>query len=118
MNLPRFGLSHRAIILAVTLVGLLVGGLAPVAGVMHTPSDLTGEALKIVRESHGGPLMAYPDSGYFEMPHWQFKDVIAPDDLHGFATGWVSDGVQVLGGCCGLSPEHIRALAPLKQGRG
>jgi len=24
-------------------------------------------------------------------------------------------GVQVLGGCCGLSPEHIAAIAPLKE---
>ena len=26
----------------------------------------------------------------------------------------IRGGVQVLGGCCGLSPAHIAALAPLK----
>jgi homocysteine S-methyltransferase len=84
------------------------------AGVMHTPSDVIGDAIAILREAFDGPLTAYPDSGYFKMPQWQFEDVIAPDALLTFATGWVDSGVQVIGGCCGLSPEHIAAIAPLK----
>ena len=35
----------------------------------------TGDALAILREHFRGPLMAYPDSGYFKMPHWQFVDI-------------------------------------------
>jgi S-methylmethionine-dependent homocysteine/selenocysteine methylase len=84
------------------------------AGVMHTPSDVVGDAIAILREVFDGPLTAYPDSGYFKMPQWQFEDVIAPDELLRFATDWVDSGVQVIGGCCGLSPEHISAIAPLK----
>ena len=85
------------------------------AGIMHTPSDLVSDALKILRTKFNGPLLAYPDSGYFKSPHWQFEDVIKPSDLRRFAEGWVAEGVQVLGGCCGLSPEHIAALKPLKR---
>lgn len=85
------------------------------AGVMHSPSDLTGEAIEIVRGVFNGPLTAYPDSGYFEMPHWQFKDVIPPAKLLQVASQWVEDGVQVVGGCCGLSPEHIAVLKTLKK---
>jgi len=84
------------------------------AGVMHTPSDVTGDALAILREVYDGPMTAYPDSGYFKMPHWQFESVIAPEELRRFATQWIAGGVQVVGGCCGLSPEHIAALLPLK----
>lgn len=84
------------------------------AGVMHTPSDVIGDAIAILRDAFDGPLTAYPDSGYFKMPQWQFEDVIAPDALLKFATDWVDNGVQVIGGCCGLSPEHIAAVAPLK----
>ncbi len=79
-------------------------------GLMHTPSDVIADALKIVREHFDGPLTAYPDSGYFKMPHWQFDEVISPDDLVTFAGQWKQEGVQVFGGCCGLSPEHIQAL--------
>ena len=84
------------------------------AGVMHTPSDVVGDAVAILRGAFDGPITAYPDSGYFKMPQWQFKDVITPDDFLAFATEWVANGVQVVGGCCGLSPEHISAIAPLK----
>lgn len=85
------------------------------AGVMHSDSNVTGDAIAVLRETFGGPLMAYPDSGYFEMPHWQFEDVIPPDQFLEFAMDWVEQGVQIVGGCCGLSPDHIAALMPLKQ---
>lgn len=84
------------------------------AGIMHSPSDVIGDAIAILREAFDGPLLAYPDSGYFKMPHWQFEQIIPPDELLAFATEWAASGVQVLGGCCGLSPEHIAAIAPLK----
>lgn len=80
------------------------------AGLMHTPADTIGDAIAILRQRYNGPLMAYPDSGYFRMPHWQFEDVIEPEALVDFARTWVGAGAQILGGCCGLSPEHIAAL--------
>ena len=85
------------------------------AGIMHTSADLVSAALHILRTVFAGPLLAYPDSGYFKSPHWQFKDVIEPPALRDFAESWVAQGVQVLGGCCGLSPDHIAALKPLKR---
>ena len=84
------------------------------AGVMHTSSNVIGDAIAILRGAFIGPLMAYPDSGTFKMPQWQFEDVIPPDEFLRFATQWVENGVQIVGGCCGLSPEHIAALRPLK----
>ncbi len=84
------------------------------AGIMHSPSDVIADATAILRDAFDGPLMAYPDSGYFKMPHWQFEEIIPPDEFQRFAAKWIADGVQVIGGCCGLSPEHIAAIAPLK----
>ena len=84
------------------------------AGIMHSPANVIGDALDILGTVHGGPLMAYPDSGYFKSPRWQFEDVIPPRELHRFADLWIDQGVQIVGGCCGLSPEHIAALAPFK----
>jgi S-methylmethionine-dependent homocysteine/selenocysteine methylase len=80
------------------------------AGLMHSAANVIGDATAILRRQYDGPLMAYPDSGYFRMPHWQFEDVIEPEALVGFARSWAADGVQILGGCCGLSPQHIAAL--------
>ncbi|MFP4511027.1 MAG: homocysteine S-methyltransferase family protein [Spirochaetaceae bacterium] len=84
------------------------------AGIMHTPSHLVGEALAILKATYAGPLLAYPDSGFFRMPQWQFEAIIPPDEFHSYASQWISDGAQIVGGCCGLSPEHIEALRPLR----
>ena len=69
------------------------------AGVMHSDSNVTGDAIDILRTAFKGPLMAYPDSGYFKMPHWQFEDVIPPARFLQFASDWVEQGVQIVGGC-------------------
>ncbi|MEL6288897.1 MAG: homocysteine S-methyltransferase family protein [Pseudomonadota bacterium] len=87
---------------------------ADAAGVMHTPSNLIGDAIDILKAGYDGPLTAYPDSGYFKMPEWQFEDIIPPADLVDYAEHWYAQGVRAFGGCCGLSPEHISALAGLR----
>jgi homocysteine S-methyltransferase len=79
------------------------------AGCMHSGAEITGAALAQIRRRFAGPLTAYPDSGYFEMPDWRFKDVIAPDRLEQFYLDWLEDGAQVIGGCCGLTIEHTKA---------
>ena len=78
--------------------------------VMHSPIADTRDALAAVRSQWPGPLGAYPESGHFKMPDWQFVDIIAPADLVEEARAWIADGVQVVGGCCGLSTPHIAAL--------
>jgi homocysteine S-methyltransferase len=80
-----------------------------VAGAMHTGSEVIADALAIVRQHFAGPLMAYPDSGYFEMPDWKFVDVVAPARFEIFCREWIHAGVQLIGGCCGLTAEHVRA---------
>ena len=92
-------------------IARLIPAEADVAGAMHTPSELMGEALAAVRARFAGPLSAYPDSGYFEMPGWRFVDIIEPAVLEGFYAAWLAQGARVLGGCCGLTVPHIEAAA-------
>ena len=79
------------------------------AGVMHSGAELIADALRSVRRHFDGPLMAYPDSGYFEMPDWRFVDVITPERFEAFCRDWIKSGVRIVGGCCGLTEEHVRA---------
>ena len=88
------------------IVGLPVG----VIGIMHSEVPDVMQGIGMLREQWSGPLAVYPESGYFTMPHWQFVDIIAPDDLVSEAQGWRAHGVQLIGGCCGIGPEHIEAL--------
>ena len=81
-----------------------------VAGVMHTSVSLISASIKAVRKLHPGPIAVYPDTGHFEMPSWVWTDAIAPADFGDMAVGWVEEGAQILGGCCGTGVEHIEAL--------
>ncbi len=82
-----------------------------VAGIMHSGAETIAESLAIIRRHFAGPLMAYPDSGYFEMPDWRFVDTITPERFAEFCRIWIAAGAQLLGGCCGLGLAHIKAAA-------
>ena len=89
----------------------LEAGGGEVLGIMHTNAHIVGPALDIVKRQWDGPMMAYPDSGYFTMPNWQFVDIIPPDELVTRSRGWIARGATAIGGCCGIGVEHIEALA-------
>ena len=78
-------------------------------GIMHTSLPEIEEALPQLLAQSPVPVMAYPESGYFRAPDWEFADV-EPEAFADAATGWVDRGVRIVGGCCGLGPEHIQAL--------
>lgn len=84
---------------------------ADVISIMHTLPNHTSDALKIVRQSWQGPLGAYPESGFFKMPDWQFVDIIEPPVLVTYAKDWQKTGASIFGGCCGTNPQHIKALS-------
>ena len=99
---PEFGLDE---------IVAALGALGPaVISIMHTLPNHTAEALRLVRDQWDGPMGAYPESGYFAMPDWQFVDTITPAELVTWAREWVELGATVLGGCCGTGPEHVAAL--------
>ena len=61
-------------------------------------------------------LGAYPNRGHYEKPHWKFVDNITPSEYLENARSWVKDGAQIIGGCCGVGVEEIKAISVLKKG--
>lgn len=57
------------------------------------------------------PLGAYPNLGHMVGPRWRFDEHIGPSEYAQRALSWREEGAQVIGGCCGTTPEHIAALA-------
>ena len=78
--------------------------------IMHTQVENTTPSLDILKHHYDGPLGIYAHSGVFEMPNWRFNDVISPEEYNDVAQEWVDRGIRLLGGCCGIGPEHIRML--------
>ena len=93
----------RALELVMPLGGSLVA-------VMHSLTQDTGPALGVAMDSWQGTLGAYPHSGGWEPPNWRYDGIITPSDYLAEARKWVQTGVQVVGGCCGIGPDHIRLL--------
>lgn len=94
-----------------TLAGALetvpLGGVS-VVSIMHTLVEDTPAALDEVVGRWEGAVGAYPHSGRFVMPNWQFEGMISPEDFAAEAEGWLKKGARAVGGCCGIGPEHIR----------
>lgn len=86
---------------------------ARAVGIMHTLIEHTPQALKVLKEYWSGPTFAYPHAGRFEMPNWIFQDAITPEKFASFAKGLVDSGIDSVGGCCGITPDHIRAFSQL-----
>ena len=78
---------------------------------MHSVRDVTEDAVKVMRSTYSGPVGAYPNAGYWTRPNWTFVDQVSPDAYLADARRWVEAGAAIVGGCCGVGVEHIRALA-------
>jgi S-methylmethionine-dependent homocysteine/selenocysteine methylase len=70
--------------------------------------DCVGEMARATRL----PLGCYPNAGEPNLAAgtWSFDPEWTPARFAEAATGWVGRGAQIVGGCCGTSPDHIRAL--------
>lgn len=82
----------------------------PLVSVMHTLTEDIQPSLSVLKEKWSGPIGVYAHSGEFIMPNWQFIDIISPEAYASEAQKWVAQGVQVIGGCCGIGPKHIQVL--------
>lgn len=80
-------------------------------GIMHTNVRFISAVIEAFRRHWEGPIMAYPDTGHFEMPSWVWQDAISPVDFADAALRWIEEGARLLGGCCGFGVAHIDALA-------
>ena len=84
--------------------------------IAHSDINVTGHAVKIAKKKFNGVLGAYPNRGHYEKPHWKFVDNITPSEYLENARSWVKDGAQIIGGCCGVGVEEIKAISVLKKG--
>lgn len=106
-RVPTF--NHPDIAFADAIDTMMRPGLQAIL-VMHSEVEDTGVGLDIVRERWPGPIGAYPDTGHYEPPLWNFAGRITPDAFVTAALGWIGQGARIVGGCCGIGPEHIAAL--------
>ncbi len=62
------------------------------------------------------PLGVYPNLGRYVAPEWKLDEDTCPEDFADIALIWRAEGAQILGGCCGVRPAHIQAMARALEG--
>ncbi|MEM9319745.1 MAG: homocysteine S-methyltransferase family protein [Pseudomonadota bacterium] len=82
----------------------------PVLSLMHTDVRHIDACLDIVQGYWMGYIGVYAHSGQYLSGEWVFEGTITPEDYAAASTGWLDRGVNILGGCCGIRPDHIAAL--------
>ena len=77
-----------------------------------TPAPWIEEPLRQMIERATVPVGVYANMGV-PQPNGSFRHFLSPREYAGRAAEWVGVGARIVGGCCGTTPEHIRALAAL-----
>ena len=84
------------------------------------PPDHVAGMLSWLRDFTDLPLGVYPNLGYLSAAGWREERGVAGSEYAQLALTWRAEGAQIIGGCCGVRPEHLEAaraaLAETKPG--
>ncbi len=86
--------------------------------IMHSLVAEIPNALTTVRKHWQGIMGAYAHHGEFEIPVWHVGLDMPPPLYADNAAGWIEQGIQIVGGCCGTRPAHIAELTRRFKGEG
>ncbi len=67
-------------------------------------------AIEAMRGATTLPLAAMPNAGIPRAVEGRNIYLCSPEFMAGFARRAIAAGVQIVGGCCGTTPNHIRAM--------
>ena len=88
--------------------------------IMHTEVHLVEDCLTILRDHWSGLCGVYAHSGTMknsnwamdmENTDWTFDQVISPTEYTNYVEKWIDSGVNLVGGCCGISTDHMRHIS-------
>jgi S-methylmethionine-dependent homocysteine/selenocysteine methylase/SAM-dependent methyltransferase len=73
------------------------------------PPDHVPGMLPWLRDFTDLPLGVYPNLGYYTADGWSFDQTVGAPEYAELAAHWRREGAQIIGGCCGVRPEHVAA---------
>jgi 5-methyltetrahydrofolate--homocysteine methyltransferase len=79
------------------------------------PQDMLAVVQAMARVT-STPLVAQPNAGLPRFHEGRLMYLSTPEYMADFARRFVEAGAAVVGGCCGTTPEHIRAIASAVDG--
>jgi 5-methyltetrahydrofolate--homocysteine methyltransferase len=101
------GLSPTQVVQAIAPLGVVAIG----ANCGKSPDAMEVIVKEMAAQKSGLPLWIKPNAGLPQMIGDVAHYDATPATMAEYAARYVSAGARVVGGCCGNSPEHVRAIA-------
>lgn len=81
-------------------------------GVNCTPPQFVPELVRKIRAAAPAKsIIAYPNSGeVYNAENNSWSGTVTPGDCATAALAWIDAGATIVGGCCRMGPDHIRAM--------
>jgi len=79
------------------------------------PSDML-KIIDLLKPYAKIPLIAKPNAGQPKLKNGVTVFDMAPEEFGSFGPAFIKAGVNIMGGCCGTTPDHIAALASKTSG--
>ena len=95
----------------VDAVAALADSNVPLLSIMHTDVKYVEACLDILQDHWHGMTGVYAHSGTSVDGKWVFHDTISPKDYTEYCQSWMKRDIHVIGGCCGIRPDHMEHLA-------
>ena len=99
-----------------TEIGAALAALAPLGPAVFGLNCATGPAemgehLRVLSEQSPVPVACIPNAGLPQVVDGRMHYDVGPDEFADYLARYVTElGVNVIGGCCGTTPEHLRAV--------
>ncbi len=90
---------------------LTAAGVAAVGTNCGTGPDVMLDFVRALREGTALPLLARPNAGLPELRAGEVCYPESPETMAAHVAALVEAGASIIGGCCGSSPDHVRAIA-------
>lgn len=85
----------------------------PLVSIMHTEVEYIDACLGTMADHWSGPVGVYAHSARWEGDACIYDATVSPEEYAARARIWLENGVQLVGGCCGLGVDHIKTLKSL-----
>lgn len=90
---------------------LSAAGAAGVGGNCSVGPDALAAVIGAMKQANADiPLLAKPNAGMPQLMNGKTIYLATPEDLADFASRMMELGVAIVGGCCGTTPDHLRAM--------
>jgi len=82
-----------------------------VLNIMHTDVNYVDECLTVLSSEWTGLKGVYAHSGKMVGTEWTFNEVISKKEYSIFVSDWMKKGINLVGGCCGITTNHMHFIA-------